>query len=121
MARILAVDDQLVMRELVKQVLENAGHEVFLADNPQPAMEIAKVESLDLIITDINMPGGSGLNLVDALRKESNTQFTPILMMTTETAEHKKDRARKNGASGWLGKPFDPPRLLAAVQKLTSS
>lgn len=121
MARVLAVDDQLVMRELVRQVLEKAGHEVFLADNPDPALQIAKTEPLDLIISDINMPGGSGLNLVGALRELPNTKFTPILMMTTETAEHKKERARKNGATGWLSKPFDPERLLNAVNKLTSS
>jgi two-component system, chemotaxis family, chemotaxis protein CheY len=119
MANILAVDDQATMRKLVEFVLTEQGHTVYTADNPEPALKIAREHPLDLVITDINMPGGSGLNLTAKLRRIPNTASIPILIMTTDNADYKKEKAKNSGASGWIEKPFTPERLIKAVNKMT--
>ncbi len=118
MAHILAVDDQITMRSLLESVLERAGHVVVTAEDGVDAMTKLRQQQFDLVITDINMPNMSGLSLVPKIRRLDSHQYVPILMLTTESSDYKKDKARSSGASGWLTKPFDPPRLLAAVNKL---
>ncbi|MCF6281301.1 MAG: response regulator [Candidatus Polarisedimenticolaceae bacterium] len=115
MARILAVDDQRVMRELVKSVLEGEGHEVVIAEDGIEAMSIARENSFDLVLTDINMPNMNGISLVSKLRRLDTFATIPIIMLTTESADFKKDKAKRMGANGWLQKPFDPDRLVKAV------
>jgi two-component system chemotaxis response regulator CheY len=115
MAQILAVDDQRVMRELVKSVLEAEGHEVVVADDGINAMSVARDRSFDLVLTDINMPNMNGISLVTKLRRLDAYASTPIIMLTTESADFKKDKAKRMGANGWLQKPFDPDRLIKAV------
>ncbi len=115
MAHILAVDDQRVMRELVKSVLEGEGHQVLIAEDGVEAMSIARENSFDLVLTDINMPNMNGISLVSKLRRLEAYASTPIIMLTTESADFKKDKAKRMGANGWLQKPFDPDRLIKAV------
>ncbi len=115
MARILAVDDQRVMRELVKSVLEGEGHQVLIAEDGVEAMSIARENSFDLVLTDINMPNMNGISLVSKLRRLEAYASIPIIMLTTESADFKKDKAKRMGANGWLQKPFDPDRLIKAV------
>ncbi len=115
MAHILAVDDQRVMRELVKSVLEGEGHQVLIAEDGVEAMSIARDNSFDLVLTDINMPNMNGISLVSKLRRLDAYSSTPIIMLTTESADFKKDKAKRMGANGWLQKPFDPDRLIKAV------
>lgn len=118
MAQILAVDDQATMRSLLESVLERAGHDVITAEDGVDAMAKLRDQSFDMVITDVNMPNMSGLSLVPKIRRLDNCHYIPILMLTTESSSYKKDKARNSGASGWLTKPFDPPRLLNAVNKL---
>lgn len=118
MANILAVDDQKSMREMVRIVLESGGHQVTIAEDGVEALAIARAQSFDLVISDINMPNMNGISLVSKLKLLPAFKFTPILMLTTETSSYKKDKAKALGASGWLTKPFDPPRLINAVTKL---
>lgn len=118
MTKILAVDDQKVIRDLVTHVLTQEGYEVETAGNSEEALQKAQRGSFDMIISDINMPGGSGIILVSKLRELERYKFVPILMMTTESAQYRKDKAKAVGASGWLTKPFDPPRLLTATRRL---
>jgi two-component system chemotaxis response regulator CheY len=117
MATILAVDDMLSMRNLVKSVLEKRGHTVVTQDDGVSALEYAKINNVDLVISDINMPQMNGFSLVDALRKLDGYRRTPILMLTTEDADDKKNQARAAGANGWIQKPFNPERLINAVSK----
>ena len=118
MANILAVDDQLVMRQMVSVVLETDGHKVTTAEDGLDALQKINQQQFDLVISDINMPNMSGITLVKRIREIDNYQYIPILMLTTEDAQYRKDKARANGASGWLTKPFDPPRLQNAVNRL---
>lgn len=112
----MAVDDQLVMRNLVKTVLESDGHEVVLAEDGVEALDLARTTPVDLVLSDINMPNMNGISLVSKLRRLPTYTDTPIVMLTTESADFKKDKAKRMGANGWLQKPFDPPRLIKAVR-----
>ena len=120
MAKILAVDDMRSMRELVKSVLEKHGHQVDTHESGDKALEYAKSNQVDLVITDINMPDMSGLDLIGELRKLPGYSNVPILMLTTESTDDKKQQARSLGANGWIQKPFNPERLATAVEKTMS-
>jgi two-component system chemotaxis response regulator CheY len=69
-------------------------------------------------VSDLNMPGMSGIELVGELRRLPAYRSIPILMLTTETSDDMKSRARSAGASGWIVKPFDPERLIGIVNRL---
>jgi two-component system chemotaxis response regulator CheY len=117
MAHILAVDDAQVIRELVKTVLEAQGHQVTTAEDGREAMNFARENSVDLVISDLNMPNMSGMNLVASLRRLEHYAHTPILIMTTEADDYKKKKAKASGATGWIQKPVTQERLVAAVTK----
>lgn len=119
MAKILSVDDSKLIRDMVSTVLASDGHEVMTAEDGMQGMELARQYPFDLVLADINMPVMSGISMVAKIRRLEGYEFTPILMMTTETSNYKKEKAKSSGASGWLAKPFTPERLLKAVNKLT--
>jgi two-component system chemotaxis response regulator CheY len=118
MASILISDDSSSMRQMLCYTLTEAHHEVKEASNGSKALELAQQQRFDLVITDINMPALDGLSLVRALRNLPDYQFKPILLLTTETDPEVKKEAKTAGATGWISKPFDPDKLLAAVRKV---
>ena len=118
MATILAVDDSASMRQMVSFTLKGAGYDVIEAEDGQKALDKAKVSSVDLVLTDVNMPVMDGIELVRNLRTLSDYKFTPILMLTTESAGDKKMEGKSAGATGWLVKPFNPEQLLATIKKV---
>jgi len=118
MARILSVDDSRVIRDLVHAVLSQHDHEVITAADGLEAMEIARNDQFDLALVDVNMPNMNGLSLVSKLRRLDDYKYIPIIMVTTETSDYRKKKARSVGATGWLAKPFTAERLLGAVNKL---
>ena len=118
MAAILIVDDSPSMRRMVAMTLKTAGHEISEAEDGRQALGAAELRGVDLVVSDMNMPGMTGIELVGALRRLPAYRRTPILMLTTETSQDMKDRARTAGASGWIVKPFDPEQLLAVVDKV---
>ncbi len=117
MASILAVDDSEAIRTLMKVVLESVGHTVFVKENGREALDWARDHTVDLVITDLNMPEMGGMSLVGHLRRLEGYKAKPILVITTETADYKKQKAKVVGATGWIAKPVDKDRLLAAVEK----
>jgi len=118
MTKILAVDDSASMRQMVAFTLKSAGYEVTDASDGAEALEIAKKQSFDVVITDVNMPNMDGISLCKELRKLPSFKFTPILMLTTESSTDKKQEGRGAGATGWIVKPFNPDQLLATVNKV---
>lgn len=118
MAKILAVDDSASMRQMVAFTLKGAGHSVIDAADGKQALEIAKTQSFDLVLTDVNMPIMDGITLTKQLRTLPAYRFTPILVLTTEAGMDKKQEGRAAGATGWLVKPFNPDQLLATVNKV---
>ncbi|MFN3200207.1 MAG: response regulator [Bradymonadia bacterium] len=118
MATILTADDSMSIRQLVSFTLRSAGHEVIEARDGYEALEKAKSSAFHLLLTDVNMPRMDGISLVRALRSQPQFKFTPMLLLTTESAGHKKQEGKAAGATGWLVKPFDPEQLLATVKKV---
>jgi two-component system chemotaxis response regulator CheY len=115
---VLIVDDSLVMRQMLTADLSSRGFIVDEASAGRGALEKARQHHYDLVVTDQNMPGMDGLNLVRGLRAMPGFERTPILVLTTETSEEMKAAFRQAGASGWMSKPFSPERMSAALAKL---
>lgn len=118
MANILAVDDSSSMRQMVSFTLKGAGHQVTEAQDGQDALNKAKTQQFDLIITDVNMPVMDGITFIRNLRSQANYKFTPMLMLTTESSTDKKAEGKAAGATGWIVKPFNPDQLLNTVKKV---
>lgn len=118
MASILAVDDSASMRQMVAFTLKGAGYDVIEACDGQEALNIAKSKKVNLVLTDVNMPKMDGIALIRALRGLPDYKFTPMLMLTTESAADKKQEGKAAGATGWLVKPFNPDQLLATIKKV---
>ena len=114
---IMTVDDSSSVREMVTYTLKDAGYEVIQAVDGQDAM--GKLQGqVDMIITDLNMPNMDGLELIRSVRGNASTKFIPIVMLTTESQDSKKQEGKAAGATGWIVKPFKPPQILGVVQKL---
>ncbi len=118
MANILAVDDSSSMRQMVSFTLKGAGHNVVEAQDGQDALNKAKSQQFDLIVTDVNMPVMDGITFIKNLRAEANYKFTPMLMLTTESAADKKAEGKAAGATGWIVKPFNPDQLIKTINKV---
>ena len=118
MTRILAVDDSPSMRDMVRIALSGAGFQVTQAADGAEALEIARNDSFDLVLSDVNMPRMDGISLIRALRAEANYKHTPILMLTTESSADRKREGKDAGATGWIVKPFDPDQLVATMQRV---
>ncbi|MEI6320704.1 MAG: response regulator [Pseudomonadota bacterium] len=115
---ILAVDDSASIRQMVAFTLKSAGYDVVEAVDGQDGLDKAKAKTVNLVLTDQNMPRIDGLSLVKQLRALPQHKSTPILMLTTESTDQMKAQGKAAGATGWLVKPFDPARLLEVVKKL---
>lgn len=118
MRSILAVDDSASMRKMVAFTLSGAGFHVVEAVDGQDALDKAQHHTIDLVLTDQNMPGLDGLSLTRKLRENPRFKTTPILILTTESSDQMKMAGRAAGATGWLVKPFDPARLIEVIQKV---
>ena len=115
---ILAVDDSASIRQMVSFTLKSAGYEVVEAVDGMDGLEKAKARSVNLVLTDQNMPRMDGLTLIKSLRGMPQYASTPILMLTTESSDAMKSQGRAAGATGWLVKPFDPQKLIEVVRKV---
>ncbi len=117
MAIILAVDDSETIRELVSVTLKRSGHDVVTAKDGNDGLQKAKGGRFDLILSDINMPGMDGFEMIRQIRTLPSHKYTPILTLTTESSADKKQKGKEVGASGWIVKPFQPDLLLKAVSR----
>lgn len=118
MAKILAVDDSASMRQMVSFTLKGAGHVVVEACDGAEALKLAEGQSVDLVLSDVNMPNMNGIELCRNLRLLPSYKFTPILMLTTESTGDKKMEGKSAGATGWIVKPFNPDQLLSTIKKV---
>ncbi len=114
--KLLIVDDSTMLRDMLTYALNEGGYnDVTEAVDGVDGLEKAKNSNFDLIITDVNMPNMDGLTLVSELRKLSEYQKIPILVLTTERGDEMKSKGKVAGATGWIVKPFVPDQLLKAV------
>jgi two-component system chemotaxis response regulator CheY len=118
MRTVLTVDDSTSMRQMVRATLQSAGYDVVEAADGQEALDFARTKSVDLVISDVNMPRMDGITLVQNLRTLPAYRLTPLLLLTTESSHEKKMEGKKAGATGWIVKPFNPTQLLATLTRL---
>lgn len=110
-SRILVVDDDECMRELVRLHLANAGYDVETAEDSVVALKSIMRCPPELVIADVNMPYMNGLDFVSALKSDANFRHIPVMFLTTDVDE----RARSLGALACLRKPLLAPELISAV------
>ena len=120
MNKILAVDDSVSMRQVIHLLLSRAGYEVMEAADARQALEMAERERYELVLTDVQMPGIDGLELVRRLRTLPGYRTTPILTVTTLNDRKERERGRAAGATGWIVKPFGEEKLLSTIQRVLS-
>ncbi|WP_026607228.1 response regulator [Methylocapsa acidiphila] len=117
---VLTVDDSRTMRDMLMLALSDAGYRVVQAEDGLHGLEVLQGETPDVIVTDINMPRMDGFGFIEGVRGDERHRAIPILVLTTESDAEKKDRARRAGATGWIVKPFDPVKLVAAIRRVAA-
>ena len=116
---ILIVDDSSSLRTVVRMALVRANYEVIeAADGVQALAQLDKAAKVHLIVSDVNMPNMDGIAFVKQVKQHPRHKFTPVIMLTTEGQDAKKEQGRAAGAKAWIVKPFNPPQLIDAVSKL---
>jgi two-component system, chemotaxis family, chemotaxis protein CheY len=115
---IMIVDDSTSLRKMVAFTLENAGYSVIEAENGEDALEKLAGSPVNMFIVDLNMPRLNGFELTRSVRAMNEYRFTPIVMLTTESQESKKNEAKAAGATGWITKPFKPDQLIGVIKKV---
>ena len=115
---ILIVDDSASVRTVVSTALKGAGYNVIQGCDGKDALSKMTGEKIHMIISDVNVPNMDGIEFVKEVKKMPAYKFTPICMLTTESEASKMQEGKAAGAKAWIVKPFQPPKLLAAVEKL---
>ena len=115
---VLTVDDSASMRALMRAALTSSGFKVEQAEDGQEALEWLATNEVDVVLMDINMPRLDGFGLIEKLRETALHADRPILVLTTESSDEKKMRAKNAGATGWIVKPFDAAKLTAALRRV---
>jgi two-component system chemotaxis response regulator CheY len=115
---VLAIDDSASIRQMVSFTLKSSGYSVIEAVDGVDGLDKARGKTVNLVLTDQNMPRMDGLTLIKSLRAMTQYKSVPILMLTTESSDAMKAQGRAAGATGWLVKPFDPQKLIEVVKKV---
>lgn len=116
--RVLTVDDSRTILAMLRHTLVNAGFEVLQAEDGKQGLDVLKTQSVDVVITDINMPVMDGIEFIKHVRASGQHQSLPILILTTETSQEKRDQGKQAGGTGWIVKPFDPDKLISVINKV---
>ncbi len=117
--KILVVEDELEYQNLMMAIL--AGYEVTVCGTSEEALTAIQTEKFDLIILDINLFGMSGLEFLGILHQQGLDAKTPVLMCSSQTDPETKDKAKKNGAAGFIPKPYSPEGVVAMVSAILES
>jgi two-component system, chemotaxis family, chemotaxis protein CheY len=120
--RFLVVDDFSTMRRIIKNFLNELGYtNVTEADDGKTALPVLKTGNVDFVITDWNMPGMPGLDLLKAIRAEPSTKSLPVLLVTAEAKREQIVEAAQAGVSGYVVKPFTAQVLKEKIEKILAS
>jgi two-component system chemotaxis response regulator CheY len=115
---IMIVDDSASLRQVVSIALKGAGYDVMEGCDGRDALTKLDGRKVHLIISDVNMPNMDGITFLREIKKKPEYKFTPVIMLTTESQEAKKQEGQSAGAKAWVVKPFKPEQMLMAVSKL---
>ena len=117
--KILIVDDFSTMRRIIKNLLRDLGFvNTVEADDGQTALPILQAGGIDFLVTDWNMPGMSGLELLKAVRADANLAALPVLMVTAEAKREQIVEAAQSGVNGYVIKPFTAATLQEKIDKI---
>jgi CheY-like chemotaxis protein len=116
--KILIVDDDKTTRKLLSLYLKGSGFEVVTAENGLNALEKLGSETVQLVLTDLNMPFMDGIEFLKAMKSNPGTSHIPALMLTTETDEEERQRAISAGADGYLTKPATAEVVAAKIRQM---
>lgn len=116
--RIMTVDDSSTFRKVLGHSLRGAGYEVIEAGRGDEALAELDAAPVDMVITDITMPGMSGIELIREIRARNRYESLPVVVLSTVDEEEKLREGREAGATGWIVKPFQPEDLLSVVRQL---
>lgn len=115
---VLLCDDEEVLRSLVRATLDDDGYSILEARDGDESLELARSAHPDLIVLDMMMPGRSGLDVLQELRKDPELGNTPVVMLTARARQSDRDAAVAAGADRYLSKPFSPLELISVVEDL---
>ena len=115
---IMTVDDSVSIRQMVSFTLKQAGYEVIEAVDGQDALAKIEGSAVHMLITDLHMPNINGIELITQVRTKQEFKFIPIIMLTTESQDGRKQEGKAAGATGWIVKPFKPEQLLMVIKKV---
>lgn len=115
---IMIVDDSASLRQVVSIALKGAGYDTLEACDGKDALGKLAGRKVHLIISDVNMPVMDGISFVREVKKSVEHRFTPVIMLTTEAGQDRKQLGQEAGAKAWVVKPFQPAQMLTAVSKL---
>lgn len=117
--RILVVDDFSTMRRIIKNLLRDLGFQnITEADDGKTALPILKQGGIEFLVTDWNMPGMTGIELIAEVRKDPNLAHIPILMVTAEAKREQIIAAAQAGVNGYVVKPFTATVLKQKIEKI---
>jgi len=118
MARIImTADDSPSMRQMIAFTLQNAGYQVIEAVDGRDALDRLSGAPVEMLITDLNMPNIDGIELIRRVRTLPQYKYLPIIMVTTESDDSRKQQGRTAGATGWIVKPFRGEQLVALAKR----
>lgn len=112
--KILMAEDSASVRQVMGMALCEAGYDVVEARDGSEALEKMQQERFSMLITDLNMPGADGIEVIKGFRRQD--RFSPVLMLTGESEEKRCQEGKQAGASVWLKKPFRADNLLNLVR-----
>lgn len=116
---VLAIDDSRTIRTLLDVTLREYGFDVTTAEDGVEGLETFSKTQPDVVITDINMPRLDGFGVIEGIRQGEVNRSAPIIVLSTESGEDLKTRARKAGATGWIVKPFEEASLISVLNRIT--
>ncbi|MBI5643263.1 MAG: response regulator [Deltaproteobacteria bacterium] len=115
---IMVIDDSASIRQVVNITLKKAGYDVIEACDGRDAIGKLQGQKVNLMICDVNMPNMDGISFLKNIKTSASYKFTPVIMLTTESQENKKQEGKMAGAKAWVVKPFKPEQMLEAISKL---
>lgn len=118
MIKILTVDDSRTMLDMLQATLTEAGFDVDEAEDGVQGLERVAQTEYDVVITDVNMPNMDGFEFTRRMRGGAARPGMPILILTTETTQDKRDKGRAAGATGWITKPFQPDAIVKVIRRV---
>lgn len=117
-AKILIIEDEKAVREMLRFTLKNNGFEILEAEDSNSALDILKKNNINLILLDWMLPGKEGIEIARNIRTSGDTKDIPIIMLTAKSDESDKILGLESGADDYVTKPFSPKELIARIKAL---